>query len=104
MDELTVGARCFSNTPEQPHTQGFLDGDIAEVLIFNRALSDTERSAVERYLLAKHAALRSSNGELVPSGLRPLATVANPPAVQMFVPGFTVRELPISLGNVNNFR
>lgn len=35
-----------------PHA--FLNGDIAEILIFNRALSDTEREAVEDYLMAKY--------------------------------------------------
>ena len=33
---------------------------------------------------------------------KPLVTVSNPPPVQMLVPGFTVRELPLSLNNVNN--
>ena len=104
MDELTVGARCFSNTPEPPHTQGFFDGDIAEVLIFGRALPQSERAAVERYLNDKYATLRSMTEELVPGGLRPLEMVANPPPVQMFVPGFSVRELPVSLKNINNLK
>src|SRR5947199_209913 len=34
LDELTVGARFYSNTPEPPFVQGFLDGDLAEVLLF----------------------------------------------------------------------
>jgi glucose/arabinose dehydrogenase len=29
-------------------------------------------------------------------------TVSNPPPVQMLVPGFTVRELPLQLNNINN--
>src|SRR5689334_4659639 len=33
---------------------------------------------------------------------KPLVTVSNPPPVQMLVPGFTVRELPVQLNNVNN--
>src|SRR6267143_3177704 len=33
---------------------------------------------------------------------KPLATVSNPPPVQMLVPGFTVRELPLQLNNINN--
>jgi putative heme-binding domain-containing protein len=32
----------------------------------------------------------------------PLAVVPNPPLVQMLVPGFTVRELPVALRNLNN--
>jgi putative heme-binding domain-containing protein len=32
-----------------------------------------------------------------------LTAISNPPLVQMLVPGFTVRELPIELNNINNF-
>lgn len=33
---------------------------------------------------------------------RPFVALSNPPPVQMFVPGFTVRELPLELNNINN--
>ena len=33
---------------------------------------------------------------------KPLVLVSNPPPVQMLVPGFTVRELPLQLNNINN--
>ncbi len=33
---------------------------------------------------------------------KPLTAVPNPPPVQMLVPGFTVRELPLQLRNLNN--
>ena len=33
---------------------------------------------------------------------KPLVVVSNPPAVQMLVPGFTVREVPVQLRNLNN--
>ncbi len=33
---------------------------------------------------------------------RPVVTVSNPPPVRMLVPGFTVRELPLVLNNINN--
>src|SRR3954454_5283643 len=33
---------------------------------------------------------------------RPLAIISNPPPVQMLVPGFTVREVPLELNNINN--
>src|SRR6185503_16508044 len=104
MDELTAGARCFSNTPEPPHTQGFFDGDIAEILIFSRTFGDADRAGVERYLTEKYATLRSASEERLPGGLRPLEAVAQPPPVQMVVPGFTVRELPLALSNINNLK
>src|SRR5882757_6098147 len=31
-----------------------------------------------------------------------LVTVTNPPPIQMLVPGFVVRELPLQLNNINN--
>jgi putative heme-binding domain-containing protein len=33
-----------------------------------------------------------------------LQTVEQPPAVQMFVPGFSVRQLPVELSNINNVK
>lgn len=104
MDQLTVGARCYSNAAEPPHAQGFFDGDIAEVIIYRRALADAERSAVEQYLAAKHASLRSQPIEGNATHSFALEPVANPPAVQMFLPGFTVREVPLSLKNINNLK
>lgn len=35
--------------------------------------------------------------------VRPLVPFPNPPVVQMLVPGFSVRELPLTLNNINNF-
>lgn len=38
------------------------------------------------------------------ANLEPLVPVANAPPVQMLVPGFTVREVPLELTNINNLR
>jgi putative heme-binding domain-containing protein len=101
MDQLTVGARFYTNGGP-PQVRGFLDGDILEVLIFDRVLSDDERSAIDRYLAAKHGDLRKVPMPVRAAGGKPLVSVADPPPVQMFVPGFTVRELPVNLTNINN--
>jgi hypothetical protein len=45
--ELLLGARCYGNDGKPPAAASFLRGDIAEVLVFNHALSDAERRAVE---------------------------------------------------------
>jgi len=95
-DEFTLGARHYSNTAEPPFTQGFFNGDIAEVLLYSRVLSEGERTEVERYLGSKHTALELDGRRLVP-----LIAVSNPPPVQMFLPGFIVRELPVKLSNIN---
>src|SRR5262249_27357159 len=43
LDEFVLGARHYSNSPEPAHTQGFFDGNIAEFLLFDRALTDSDR-------------------------------------------------------------
>src|SRR5439155_4989512 len=35
---------------------------------------------------------------------QPLVRVADPPPVQTLVPGFTVRQLPVDLTNINNVK
>src|SRR5581483_318699 len=35
---------------------------------------------------------------------KPLVRVSDPPPVQMFVPGFSVKELPVDLPNINNIK
>jgi putative heme-binding domain-containing protein len=100
-DRLTVGARFYTNGGP-PQARGFFEGDVLEVLIYGRALGDAERAAVERYLAAKHGDGRRVAIPGRPAGGRPLATVAHPPPVQVFVPGFTVKQLPVDLTNVNN--
>jgi putative heme-binding domain-containing protein len=102
-DELSVGARFYSNTSDVPCSSGFLEGDVAEVLLYERALSDEECEGVERWLERKHAAL--ARALVSQANLRrvPLEPV-KPAAVQLLVPGFSWRELPVELQNVNNLR
>src|SRR5205085_3878150 len=46
----------FSSTPMVGSANGYYaDGDIAEIIVYNRALSAAEREAVERYLAVKYA-------------------------------------------------
>ena len=104
MDEFALGARLYSNNAKPPTAQGFLDGDISEVLVFSRVLPQAERESVEKYLTEKHAPLHALALGPQPGGARPLELVANPPAVQMLVPGFTVRELPLELKNLNSIK
>lgn len=100
LDEVTVGARFYSNEPKPSYVQGFLDGDVAEVLLFDRALSAAERENVRGYLSRKHAGLTAALAS--PEGAP--RVVADPPPVQVLVPGFRVRQLPVDLPNVNNVR
>lgn len=107
LDELTLGARFYTNGPGGQQVRGSLKGDIAEFLLFDRVLTGDEAAAVRATLTAKHAALAAAlpgTLDLAISAGTPLELVADPPAIQMLVPGFTVREIPVTLANVNNVR
>ncbi len=99
MDDLTVGARYYSNSTEPPFHSGFLDGDVAEVLLYDRILAEAERQAVVEYLRKKHLGLTQA----LATG-RILRRVLEPPPVQMLVPGFTTKQLPVDLTNINNVK
>jgi putative heme-binding domain-containing protein len=104
---LVLGARSYTNSPTPPAIQDFLHGDVLEVMLFDRVLDDAERKKLDEYLTFKHPALAASAlamAEASQGGTAPIQRVKDPPAVQMFVPGFTVRELPVELTNVNNLR
>ena len=81
-EQMTVGARFFSNTLEPAHVQNFLDGDVFEVLVYNRILNEAERSDVEKYLKRKLAS------KVPGREMAFLNTVTNPAPVQTFLPGF----------------
>ncbi|HWB09837.1 MAG TPA: ThuA domain-containing protein [Pirellulales bacterium] len=101
MDHLTVGARYYTNGgPAQ--VRGFFDGDLVELLVYNRSLDDAQRQAVESYLEGKYGEPRKVAIPHRPGEGKPLVRVADPPAVQFFVPGFSVKEIPVELTNVNN--
>ena len=106
LDEITLGARFYTNGSGQQRVRGELTCDIAEVLIYSRALSDEETLAVENYLSAKHAKLAEdlANTLMLENDSVELVKVENPPAIQMLVPGFEIREIPVKLSNVNNVR
>ena len=99
--EITVGARFPDAGPGPQKVRSFLNGDIAEVLVYSRVLPPAEVAAVRTYLAAKHAKLREA---LAVVRGTPLVRAADPPPVQVFLPGFAVREVPVDLPNVNNVR
>jgi putative heme-binding domain-containing protein len=101
MDQVRVGARYYTNGGP-PQTRGFLDGDLAEVLLYDRVLTEAERTAVEAYLAGKYGKVRTIVRTPKPTIGKPLVAVPHPPPVQIFVPGFTVKQLPVDLTNINN--
>jgi putative heme-binding domain-containing protein len=104
LDEITVGARFYNNAPGQQVAAGFSRCDIAEVLVYDRVLTADELKAVRSYLATKYAALKESVPADSETQGEALVPVKNPPAVQTFVPGFTARELPVNLTNINNVK
>ncbi|HZY89371.1 MAG TPA: hypothetical protein VFE78_31400, partial [Gemmataceae bacterium] len=106
-DEITVGGRYYTNGPGPQQVRCAFPGDVAEVLVYGRVLGTDETKAVRQYLDRKYARLR----EALPAALKlpgaagqPLVRVAEPPPVQMLVPGFRVRQLPVALTNVNSIK
>jgi len=102
LSEFAVGARCNDASGGMPYILSFLDGDVAEVLVYGKALASAERERVEQYLLTKYAGLIRSAADPSQAIETPFVTVTNPPPIQMLVPGFQVRQLPLQLNNVNN--
>jgi putative heme-binding domain-containing protein len=58
LDELTLGARYWSNDPLiPPYNRGFLDGRVVQVLLYKRPLSEEELVANEVYLWSSNRSL-----------------------------------------------
>ncbi len=102
LDEITVGARFYTNDPGPQKVESFGKWDVAEVLVYNRVLSDDEMKQVRAYLDAKYAELRKNLPPDADGPGVPLVPVKDPPPVQVLLPGFVVRELPVDLTNINN--
>lgn len=89
LDRIHLGCRHYRNEPGPPYPQGFFEGDLAEVLIYGRALPENERGAVERRLMEKHSRLMGVADE----SAAPL---------RMLTPGFEVHVLPLDVSNIND--
>ena len=103
-DEATLGARFFNNGAGAQFVQAFGRYDVAEVLVYSRALGNKDRDSVRKYLQEKHRRLIESPAEEDDAESGRVVPVKNPPAVQVLVPGFDVRELPLKLPNINNVK
>ncbi|MCC7473830.1 MAG: ThuA domain-containing protein [Pirellulales bacterium] len=103
-EELTVGARYYNNGPGPQQAAGFGPCDIAEVLIYNRALGKEELDKLQQYLRAKYDYFKDVLPPDRTDLSAPLEPVKNPPPVQVLLPGFEAREMPVELTNINNVK
>ena len=106
-DELTLGARYYTNEPGPQQTRGYFKGDIAAVVAYGRVLDENESGLMRRYLQDRYLSLNEQLAATLPPpaavGIA-LEKVDQPPAVHCLVPGFEVKPLPIQLTNINNVR
>ena len=103
MDEITVGARYYNNGAGPQRVDGFGRTDIAELLIYNRALTPNELKSLRKYFDARYSVIKDVL-PLDPEASSQLERVKDPPPVQVFAPGFSVRLLPLDLTNINNIK
>ncbi len=105
-DEIVIGARSYDNAGGTPSPRGFFQGDIFEVMVYDRALTDDEVAALRNYFASKYAGVVFIAPSKVAkvAGSVPLVAEKNPPVIQPLVPGFVPRKLPLSLTNINFLR
>jgi len=97
-ERLVIGARSYDNSGKPPEITGFLDGDVAELLLFATRLPDDVLSRLEEWLARKHARLLAEPPDSTAG--QPLERVTVETA-RLFIPGFTIDPLPLELTNVN---
>ncbi len=102
LDEITLGARYYNNGAGPQQVDGHIRAEIAELLVYDRVLSADESKSVRAYLAAKYGPIKDALPPIGDGTSEPLVPVENAPPVQVFYPGFTVRELPVDLTNINN--
>ncbi len=63
LEQLTLGARFYTNGPGAQQVRGPFKGDLVEVLLFERTLSSDEAASVRKFLSDKHAGARRSTSQ-----------------------------------------
>ncbi len=106
IEEITLGARFYTNGPGAMEVRGHFGGDLAEVIGFDHPLSQKERADLDGYLKTKYQTLSAGLPQNLGLSLKgfPLVTVDPIPPVQMLLPGFSAKVLPVDLPNLNNLK
>lgn len=101
LERWALGSRWYNNAGT-PMLQGFFDGDLVAVYVWDRVLSDEEHRVLDEYLKERFGDERIVPIPQPTDGSVPLIAVENPPRLQFLEPGFTLEKLPIELTNINN--
>jgi len=91
-DDVYIGKRHRPGS-----TEGHLDGDIAEIIIFNRTLSQGEREKVERYLQEKYGFSKGAADEVKRPGPFPVVGHRDYPGTLPLLVGTEDGVGPLSL-------
>lgn len=86
LEQWTLGARFYTHGPGDHQPRSPIAGDIAELIVFDRRLNESETESMRKYLIAKHESLTKELPMHLPKGNgKALVRVENPPAIQMLV-------------------
>lgn len=106
LQEWTVGGRYYTNGPGSQQPRSPFAGDLVEIRAYDRVLPEGQAKTIGDQLAEKYQSLRQelpAQWESSRKGIV-LQKVAQPPAIQMMIPGFEVDEIPVQLTNQNNVR
>ncbi len=101
-EQLLLGARIYSHTALPPAAGAFFHGDLSQLLLYDHVLPGEIRASVRDWLLEQRESLSVTGQSSTGEGRHFLTPLAGRSPVQVFVPGFRVRQLPLDLPNINN--
>ncbi|HUF62377.1 MAG TPA: ThuA domain-containing protein [Verrucomicrobiales bacterium] len=101
-EQILLGARIYSHTALPPSAGAFFHGDLSQLLLYDHALPEESRSSIRDWLLDQRQSLATIAETSSAEGRHFLTPLASRPPVQILVPGFRVRQLPLDLPNINN--
>ncbi len=79
----TINGIAGTGTLGRGYNSTYFAGDIAEVLVYRRALSDAERAQIESYLISKYIAAPPTTNQAPSVSVGPAATVTYPAAASL---------------------
>jgi putative heme-binding domain-containing protein len=103
-DRIFIGGRAGTADGAGSAAREPFQGEIFELLIYDRALATAETRALRAHLENKLAALTANPSSETGSAPAAAGTNPAPPTIQVLTAGFTARVLPLQLPNINFLR